>query len=165
MEAVRVVGFVMAWVLVMGALLDHGTGPRRGYRAGTALVPDDFLAAGQQLESPGGRHVLSMERDGNLVLRTDGYIVWATGTATPGSILVAQPDGDVMLQAPSGAVLWSTGTGGTGPAVLEVHDDGVLRLHDDLYITRWATAPSAAVAAEGAGPRLVRPRPPRAAAS
>jgi len=156
MEAVRMVGFVVAWVLVVGVLFDQRTGPRPGHRVGAALEPDGFLAAGQQLESPGGRHVLTMERHGDLVLRADGYVVWASGSSAPGSILVAQPDGNVTVEAPGGAVTWSTGTTNVGPAVLEVHDDGVLRLHDGLHITRWATAPSPATRAE---PVRSRPRP------
>lgn len=138
----RVVGFVVAWVLVVAVVVDLApwVAHRWRRRSGDSwLASNEFLPAGQQIESPDGRHVLRMERGGNLVLRQHGAVTWSSRTATPDSILVADANGNMMVQAPDGTATWSSDTAGIGPAELELRDGGVLRVLDAVDVTHWAT--------------------------
>ena len=51
-----------------------------------------------------------MQRDGDLVLRFHGAVVWASNTSVHGSHLLMQPDGDLVIQH-GGRTLWRSHTG------------------------------------------------------
>ncbi|MFC4128455.1 hypothetical protein [Nocardia rhizosphaerae] len=104
------------------------------------LTSGSVLSAGSALRSRNGRYELWLQSDGNLVLyRTDGRVIWATGT-TNTRTLVNQTDGNLVLYRPNGRAAWSTRTWYRGPSTLVLQDDGNLVLRTDAgdRIT-WST--------------------------
>jgi hypothetical protein len=135
-----VVGLMFAWLAFMATAVNHVPAEavdRSILDAGEALEP------GEVLVSTNGLHTLTMEPGGDLVLRSGRNVVWASGTAVPGSRLVAQDDGNLVLRAPDGAPVWASGTHGAGPTRLELHEDGGARVHGAGDAVRWQ-APAAA---------------------
>lgn len=63
-------------------------------------------------QTPRGNDVrLVMQADGNLVLYAGRRAIWATHTdGHPGSHLVLQYDGDLVIRSSTGKILWQTGT-------------------------------------------------------
>ena len=60
------------------------------------------------------RSVLTMQTDGNLVLRlSDRRVVWASGTAGSGTAnrLAVQDDGNLVIRTSANRAVWSSGTG------------------------------------------------------
>ena len=137
----RAVGLLLAWSLFMSTAVDHvpaATVDRSILEAGESLTP------GQELTSTDGLHTLTMQADGNLVLRSGDETAWESGTAVPGSTLVAQADGNMVIRAPGGQPVWATGTAAVVPARLELHEDGIVQVHDGADTVRWvAPAPLA----------------------
>jgi hypothetical protein len=133
----RLAGFMVAWLMFMVAAVQHVPAEavdRSRLDAGETLAPGDDLV------STDGLHTLTMEVDGDLVLRSGDEVVWSAGTTVPGSTLVAQADGNVVVQAPGGAPQWATGTHGGGPTRLEVHEGGGARVHDGGGAELWEVA-------------------------
>ena len=128
-DTMRTIGFIGAWVVLITTLLQFAPELLRKQRGRFGLEPGEFLPAGQEIESPHGRHVLHMERDGNLVLWEDGGVTWSSGTRVPNSILVVDNDGTMVIQAPDGTPMWSSATDGIGPDALEL-DDGATQVCD-----------------------------------
>ncbi len=112
------------------ALWDSGTSIMPAPAKPTAcgqITPDHGLAAGEDLASCDGHHVLAMQTDGNLVYYHDGKAIWATGTAgTTGYAAVMQGDGNFVLYNEKGGALWSTTTENHPGASLAVQGDGNL---------------------------------------
>ena len=137
----RAFGLLLAWSLFMSTAVDHvpaATVDRSILEAGEALTP------GQELTSTDGRHTLTMQADGNLVLRSGDETAWESGTAVPGSTLRAQDDGNMVIRDPGGDPVWASGTAGVAPARLELHEDGIAQVHDGAGAVRWvAPAPVA----------------------
>ncbi|MGH3863494.1 LysM peptidoglycan-binding domain-containing protein [Actinokineospora sp.] len=89
-----------------------------------ALESGSSLAAGQQLSSADGKHTLSMQSDGNLVLSTGGTAVWSTETDGSGANRAdMQADGNFVLYKESGEAVWSTETSGNSGARLLLGND------------------------------------------
>ena len=61
--------------------------------------------------------VLTLQTDGNLVLRANGRVQWATNTAGTGArdYFVIQDDGNLVLRNAAGTAVWAAGS---GPAIL-----------------------------------------------
>jgi hypothetical protein len=98
-------------------------------QAGTdRLGVNEWLDHGQSLVA--GSVTLTMQDDGNLVEYADQHIpVWATGTATPGSILRMQGDGNLVVIAPGNVPKWSSGSrAGGSVAVLQTDGNLVVQL-------------------------------------
>ncbi len=75
------------------------------------LGPGARLTPGEQLKSCGGRTLLAMQGDGNLVVYSaGGKALWSSGTQNhPGSKLAVQDDGNVVVYSPGGQALWWSG--------------------------------------------------------
>jgi Zn-dependent metalloprotease len=102
-------------------------------RAGEGLGPS------QVVSSCSGQFVLTLQTDGNVVLRDNGQPIWATNTVGTGAILVMQSDGNLVLRSRSGGVAWATNTANHPGAWLAVQDDGNLVIRDDQGDTFWAS--------------------------
>lgn len=86
----------------------------------TTLAVGATLGPGEVLQAVGYGQTLTMQTDGNLVQR---YLpatraLFVSGTDVPGSRLVNQADGNLVIRDPAGHALWSTGTGTAGPLTL-----------------------------------------------
>jgi cell wall-associated NlpC family hydrolase len=95
--------------------------------AGSAtLQAGHTLLSGQALKMSTA-YTLTMQTDGNLVLRSASKVLWATNTfGHPGSWLAMQGDGNVVIYS-GGAQrvpLWSSKTYGSGATSVSVGSDG-----------------------------------------
>ncbi|MCU0662927.1 MAG: MBL fold metallo-hydrolase [Myxococcota bacterium] len=96
------------------------------------LVPDGRLTTGQYLQSADGSHRLSLQSDGNLVLRrlSDSKALWASGTnGKSATRFYFQTDGNLVLRTSAGAAVWSSKTSGSGATKLHLHSAGSLVLY------------------------------------
>jgi hypothetical protein len=92
---------------------------------GTGLRIGEALIAGDVVYSADHRLRLTMQGDGNLVLRSPTRVVWSTGTAgRTGAYLLLQTDGNLVLRSAAGAALFNTGTWGRAAPVLSVQNQG-----------------------------------------
>ena len=93
------------------------------------LVAGSSLASGEFRTSANGAHRLTMQTDGNLVLRrlSDNTAVWSSNTAgNPGARVMMQTDGNLVVYRSNNTPVWSSGTPGTGADRAVVLDDGQL---------------------------------------
>ena len=107
---------------------------RDAYVRWTNGTTSRFLRAGQALHAGGQLQVfgpaapraatLSMQHDGNVVVRLGTVVRWASGTHVAGSRLV-NADGSLFLLSPSNAILWASPSAGTD-GLAEVGSDGSL---------------------------------------
>jgi hypothetical protein len=94
----------------------------------TFLRADEYLVREQFLSAADGKAILKLQGDGNVVLshkNPDWAPVWDTGGPGPGSRLVMQPDGNLVLYDDAGHPVWASGTHGNG-LFLALQDDGNL---------------------------------------
>ncbi len=94
------------------------------------LFPGQSLLPGQTLQSDYGVYTLTMQPDGNVVLRDNASTpLWRTGTGggqfDPRDFIM-QTDGNLVLYDTSGQPHWASQTSGNPGAFLNVQDDGNL---------------------------------------
>jgi parallel beta-helix repeat protein len=102
------------------------------------LTANQGLYLRQGLTSCAGGFILSMQGDGNLVLRKGATAPWSSATrGRPSAELLMQTDGNVVIYSTTGTPLWSTRTSRHPGARLVVRNDGNLV----VYGPRPASAP------------------------
>lgn len=115
---------------------------------GDRMLPGQTLGR-QSLTSPSGRHTLTHQDDGNLVLHSNEGrgALRASDTRFRGTgRCKLLDDGDLVLYDRRGGAVWSTGTAGNPGAHLAVGDDGLeLRNADDTVIWSVRTTPGTQV--------------------
>ena len=100
-----------------------------GKRVWSTRTTPVYLAAGQRLLS--GKQMVSrwgeqqasvkavlrltMQTDGQLVLRCNRNVLWHSRTHRRGSYLIMQKDGNLVIRGPHGQPQWSSHTAGAGP--------------------------------------------------
>ena len=94
------------------------------------LFPGQSLQPGQTLQSDNGVYTLTMQSDGNVVLRNNASTpLWRTGTGggqfDPRDFIM-QTDGNLVLYDTSGQPRWESKTQGNPGAFLNVQNDGNL---------------------------------------
>ena len=94
------------------------------------LFPGQSLLPGQSLQSDNGLYALTMQSDGNVVLRnSQSAPLWRTGTGggqfDPRDFIM-QNDGNLVLYDTSGQPHWASKTQGNPGAFLNMQDDGNL---------------------------------------
>jgi len=94
------------------------------------LFQNKHLNAGERLASSDDRYQFEVQSDGNCVLydRQNNGVLWASEPGA-GVRLSLGPDGNLVMQDPSGLSVWESGTGGTGATRLTLSDDGSLVLY------------------------------------
>ena len=104
---------------------------------GSVLTAGRSLSGGQYLSL--GSYRLTMQRDGNVVLRRNGAAVWHTRTyRNPGATLVMQPDGNLVVYSATGRALWHTRTNGRAASYLRVQADGNLVIYRSDGRPSWS---------------------------
>ncbi len=134
------------------AILSSGTGAPLWASNGAAPVTDgsppgeargavahqmargEVLRPGEELRSPSGESALTMQPDGDLVLRVGQRVVWRAETNDyPCAALALQQDGNLVLYADpfsdSASAIWASGTDDIGARVLRLDDNGRLGLY------------------------------------
>lgn len=106
----------------------------------STLAPNEVLHAGQNLTSADGAFRVDMRNDGDVVLSdtSDQSADWATNTDVPGSRLVMQPGGSMVVVGPFGKLLWSSKTAAFpgGSALLQT--DGNFVIYQG-GVARWSS--------------------------
>ncbi|MBI8989166.1 CHAP domain-containing protein [Corynebacterium sp. CCM 8863] len=105
------------------------------------IVANARLTAGQQLTSENGEYFAAVQDDGNFVIRRtkDRAPIWATGTekvAGRDAYLRIQKDGNLVLYS-GGQARWASDTAGTTARILELGNDGVLRVNGENGHVFW----------------------------
>jgi len=94
------------------------------------LFSGQSLTPGQTLQSDYGVYTLTMQSDGNVVLRNNASTpLWRTGTGGNQFVprdFIMQTDGNLVLYDTSGQPHWASKTPGNPGAFLNVQDDGNL---------------------------------------
>jgi len=94
------------------------------------------LSAGETVASWNGLFSVTMQTDGNVVEKKAGSAMWSSGTFVPGSRLLAQADGNMVVYAPSGAPLWHTATW-SSRANAVIQNDGNIVIYDTAWRPLW----------------------------
>jgi len=78
------------------------------------LLPGQSIGVNQTFLSDGNTYTMMLRSDGNLVLlRKDGKVIWATGTAGMGAVTaIMQTDGNFVLYTADRRPVWHTRTQG-----------------------------------------------------
>jgi hypothetical protein len=98
------------------------------------IMAGEGLQEGESQKSCDGRFVLTMQTDGNLVLRwhNGGGVLWASGTgSSPAHEVLMQGDGNLVVYDHCHDAFWSSHTGGQSGAHAVVQDDGNLVVYDN----------------------------------
>jgi hypothetical protein len=104
--------------------------------------PGEGLARGRSVNSCSLRYSLTMQTDGNLVLRDSQKTaaLWATNTSgTDGYEALFQTDGNLVVYGTNQDALWASHTNGKGAVVLMLQDDGNVVLYDGQNNPVWQT--------------------------
>ncbi len=103
------------------------------------LAPGEALRSGWYLLSPASACRLSMQADGNLVLRAQsGAVLWQTGPhAGTKDAALLQRDGNLVISSELGTVVWSSGTAGHAGVSLYVTRDGTVLLETAEGSVPW----------------------------
>lgn len=134
---------VGAALMVMTTLVLGAATPAMAWPA--QISGSTSLDVGEHLVSPNGQFQLSMQSNGNLVLRrlSDDKILWHPNADGSGAVkLKVSASGNAVLYQADGDIVWASGTtrwpGGT---VLYVSDSGnvVLRQNDGDVVWRVGT--------------------------
>lgn len=141
--------------LTAGLVVAVAAAPVATAATSSTLTRGQTLKPGAALVSADGKNRLTMQTDGNLVLRSPSRALWTSNTAgRPGALLTLQTDGNLVLRDAAGAARWTTHT--TDVATLTVQSDGNLVARTSAGAVRWAsgtaTPPPAAPAPASAGP-------------
>ena len=108
------------------------------------------LTAGQSIAA--GQYTLTMQSDGNLVMRGNGRVLWTTGTAkrAPGGYATVRNDGAFAVRTKAGKSVWNAKPAGSG-ASLYIQTNGDLVLYNRAKKAIWrANRPGANVMTAGA---------------
>ncbi len=113
------------------------------YGSGVIGLPDSLpaghgLEPGQALVSTDGDYAAAMQTDGNFVVYgPGGKALWASGTGTPGSVIIMQYDGNLVIYAPDGTALWSSSTAPSTDDDLAMQNDGNLVIYTQGGHALW----------------------------
>jgi hypothetical protein len=97
------------------------------------------MYAGQKIETPDRRYKVTLQNDGNLVMRNrDNKVTWASRTAgNPNARLILQSDGNLVIRSQNNRSVWNTKTGGKGQTRLTLKNDGSLVLYTPSTKVAW----------------------------
>lgn len=105
----------------------------------STLANGATLASGSSLLANSGTALLTMQSDGNLVLKIDGTSLWTTHTASnSGAKLLMRTNGSLAVVATDGTTLWSTPAQYAVGAYAELGDDGNLVVRGVQTQPLWA---------------------------
>jgi GH25 family lysozyme M1 (1,4-beta-N-acetylmuramidase) len=83
--------------------------------AAATLTAGTSLTANKTIMSSNRQYKLTMDADGNLVLRGNGRALWQTHTTgNPGATAIMQSDGNFVVYSTANKALWSSKTAGSG---------------------------------------------------
>jgi len=116
--------------------------------APSSLQPGESMVGGDTITSPSGAYALSLHSDGNVVLTetANQTALWSTNTqGRPGSTLIMQHDGNLVLYAPPIRpyhARWHARTYNWPGAFMTVTDDGTVNVVHPDGRTLWTAGTS-----------------------
>ncbi len=107
------------------------------------LQRGQVLAPGASLVSKDRRFTVTMQTDGNLVLRQGTTVRWQSGTRDPSRRAYARlgTDGNLIVVGDGDRLLFSAGVAGRGGVLAVVQSDGVFRVASSAGGTIWGSGP------------------------
>ena len=106
-------------------------------------TPGEGLVVGKSFGSCSGRFTVTMQTDGNLVLRDtqeSNRAIWASNTSNQGGYAaVFQTDGNLVVYDQGRKALWASNTQGLGGTLLAFQDDGNVVLYTASAQPIWST--------------------------
>jgi kumamolisin len=114
-----------------------------GLAVSDRLQRTQVLAPGASIVSKDRSHRLTMQTDGNLVLRRGTEPRWQSGTRDASRRAYARlgADGNLVVIGDGDRLLFSAGVSGRGGVLAVVQDDGVFRVASVTGATVWGTGP------------------------
>ena len=115
---------------------------------GDRIQDQQQLIAGQYLSSSGQtlygvkvwKYFLAMQPDGNLVVYSPSGALWWTNTQTyPSAYAVMQADGNLVVYRQGGVAVWNSGTQGHPHATLVMQTDGNLVIYAPGAVPLWTS--------------------------
>ncbi|WP_052691852.1 PQQ-binding-like beta-propeller repeat protein [Teredinibacter purpureus] len=99
------------------------------------------LNPGQKLTSENNKYILTMQLDGNVVLRrtSDGKALWSTATNVGKAFLSMQNDGNLVVYRTNGTALWASNTNDSSGLYVILKNDGDLDIKNASNTTIWST--------------------------
>lgn len=117
--------------------------PRRSFIRNTpraTLTAEQAVLQQQSLVSPSGRFRLTLQADGNMVLRDGSSAIWSSATSSRNVFAaVMQSDGNFVLYDAWNRPIWASNTSGRQGAYLALQDDGNLVVYGADGAPLWAT--------------------------
>ncbi|GAA5524053.1 hypothetical protein Maes01_00605 [Microbulbifer aestuariivivens] len=113
--------------------------------ANDTLLPDKQLTSNQYLVSRNGDYRITLQRDGNFVLRdwSTRKALWASSTHnTAATRIRLQSDGNLVLRNASGQAVWSSKTHNQAVTMAVIENDGNFVLYAASGEALWETATS-----------------------
>jgi hypothetical protein len=132
-----------------GNLVIYSTASAPLWQSNTSHVPsfsnsvlhslsNGVLYPQQSLQMANRSHTLLMQRDGNMVLYSNGNPIWTPFTqGNPGARAVMQNDGNFVIYNAQGRPLWWSGTGGNPGARIYLQDDGNVVIYSNGGVPLW----------------------------
>jgi hypothetical protein len=112
-----------------------------GSRAAGGLRPGQTLPSGGTLHTLHSEYVLTMQTQGDLVLRHGSTLVWHTNTGShPGAKLTMLADGSMVIYSSTNQLLWNSRTSSHPGAGMSLLLDGSLSVALGTA-TLWSSAP------------------------
>ena len=105
----------------------------------SAFNINTILHVNEMIHSPDGRFSLVMQPDGNLVLYGPTGALWSTGTGGTANVADMQMDGNFVVYNSAGSPLWNSSTAGNPASYLALQSDGNLVLYDASSAPIWAS--------------------------
>ncbi len=107
------------------------------------LQRGQVLAPGASLVSKDRRFTVTMQTDGNLVLRQGGTVRWQSATRDPSRRAYARlgADGNLIVVGDGDRLLFSAGVAGRGGVLAVVQSDGLFRVASSTGGTIWGSGP------------------------
>lgn len=107
----------------------------------TSLNVGSALQSGEYLLSPDTNTILLLKEDGDLVLLNGFQPIWNTKTAgNPGSKLIFQSDGNLVLYSKNNTPLWNSETPGSTANALQLQSDRNLVLYSTTNAALWSSS-------------------------
>jgi len=112
-------------------------------RPPSELQTNQSIGINESLLSYDERFQLLLQPDGNLVLYSPQGALWSSGTVNRGGArLIMQTDGNLVLYRQDMVPIWSSNSGGNGYSKIIVQTDGNLVTYTNSMRATWSTGTS-----------------------
>lgn len=119
--------------------INANTGSTENVSVNNVLSSGESISRDEPMMSADEQSVLTLQRDGNLVLYSNFVTAWNLGYGTSATRVVMQADGNLVMYNDSNQAVWSSGTNGNPGARLVLQTDGNMVIYSSADVGLWAT--------------------------